>query len=157
MSKETMMNKAKANQIANGIVDLVEEAGGPVTFARIEQEILGFAAQHGHKTSWDFFFVGEDKEDLIWDDMTEEGYAALQMVITERKVAIQVTPQPIYWLEGRWPHRQNWLSISLLPARMANLQGPRLLARGDKQYLDQVMARAAAEGASGYRVIGPPA
>jgi hypothetical protein len=143
-----------AKTIANAIVEFAERVSGPVTLAQIEREIPGFAEQDDATRSWSYL-TGDQEENLIWDGMTEEGCAALRSVLVGRRVAIQMTPPPIYWLEGRYPVCQNWVPISLLPARMANLETPRLLIRGSQDVLDQAMVRAAAEGVSGFRLLHP--
>jgi len=151
------MNRRKENfakNIANAIVELAERVSGPVTLAQIEREIPGFAEQDDTTRSWSYL-TGDQEENLIWDGMTEEGCAGLRSVLVGRRVAIQMTPLPIYWLEGRYPVCQNWVPISLLPARMANLETPRLLIRGSQDVLDQAMVRAAAEGVSGVRLLHP--
>jgi len=152
---EKAMAKALTKTIADEIVDFVERAGGPVTLAQIEREVPGFRAHHNATRSWEYV-IGEDQdENLIWDGMTEEGCDALRSVLVERRVAIQMAPLPIYWLEGRCPVDQNWTPISLIPAGMANLETPRLLVRGSQEYLDHVMARARDEGVAGVRVLHP--
>jgi hypothetical protein len=114
------MTKAKeksAKRIAEAIVDFVERVGGPVTLAQIEREIRGFAERDDRPRAWSYVTEGDDGEadDLIWDGMTEEGCAALRKVLLERKVAIQMAPQLIYWLGGRYPVDPKWVPISLLP------------------------------------------
>jgi hypothetical protein len=109
----------------------------------------GFAETADRPRAWGWVTEGEDGEAdrLIWD-----GSAALRNVVLGRKVAIQMASQLTYLLEGRYPLDPNWAPISLLPARMANLETPRLLIRGDQSVLDMVMARAAAEGVSGFQL-----
>lgn len=144
----TRRKEKRANQIAKAIIELVERVGGPVTLAQIELEIPGFAEQDDRAHSWSYC-------QLIWDGMSEEGCAALRSVLVGRRVAIQMTPLAVYFLQGRYPVSEDWTPISLVPARMANLMTPRLLIRGAQDVLDQMMARAAAEGVSGFHVLGP--
>jgi hypothetical protein len=156
------MTKAKeklAKCMAEAIVNFLERVGGPVTLAQIEREIPGFAERDDRASSWSFVTEADDGEvdGLLWDGMTGEGYAALRAILTERRVAIQMAPSLIYWLEGRFPAHQNWAPVSLLPARMANLETPRLLIRGSQQVLDQIIARASTERVDGFRVLGPAA
>ncbi|MGH9917493.1 MAG: hypothetical protein ACRD6W_01270 [Nitrososphaerales archaeon] len=143
-------------EIANAIVDLVDRADVPVTLAQIEREVPGFAAENGQER---FRCTAGDGnlEDVIWDGMTKQGSDALQQVFKERRVAMQACPASAYTFQGRRVADPTWVPIALVPARMANLEAPQFLARGPKQYLDQAMARAAAKGLAGYRVIGPPA
>jgi hypothetical protein len=114
----------------------------------------GFAETADRPRAWGWVTEGEDGEAdrLIWDGMTKDGCAALRNVVLGRKVAIQMASQLTYLLEGRYPLDPNWAPISLLPARMVNLETPRLLIRGDQSVLDMVMARAAAEGVSGFQL-----
>ncbi len=143
------------SQIANAIVDLVERAGGPVTLTRLEREVPDFAQLDGrHDWSW---VAGDNDEDVIWDGMTEEGCEALRRVVSERRVAMQSCPSSVYVFESRRPHDPAWVPIVLVPAGMANLETPRLLIRGSQQVLDMMTARAATDGVSGFRVIGPAA
>jgi hypothetical protein len=154
-SMKTRKLEKPASSIADAIVEFVERVGGPVALARIEREIPGFAAQ-GRRT-WIYEIEGGDGEDgaLIWDGMSKAGSAALGSILTERRVAIQMAPRLVYRLEGRYPIDENWVPIALLPASMANLEGPRLLIRGSQAVLDECMARAAAEQLDGFRVLGP--
>jgi hypothetical protein len=145
-----------AKKIAKAIVELVERVGGPVTLAQIEREVPGFAERPDSAEAWSYVTgFGDEEGSLIWDGMTEEGCAALRSVLLERRVAVQMTPALLYWLEGRHPLDQSWAPISLLPGRMANLETPRLLIRGSQDVLDQAMVRAAAEGVSGFRLLHP--
>jgi hypothetical protein len=150
-----MKKELTTSQIANAIVDLVERAGGPVTLARIEREVPNFAQLDGRRNwSW---VTGDDDEHMIWDGMTDQGCEALRRVVLERRVAIQSCPSAVYAFESRWPRDPTWAPIVLVPASMANLETPRLLIRGSQQVMDMMTARAAAEGVSGFRVIGPAA
>lgn len=152
------MTKAKmtVSQIAKAIVDLVEQAGGPVTLARIEREVPGFAEKDG-RVHWSWVAGDRDDERVFWDAMTKRGFEALRSVVLEGMVAMQSCPSSVYALEGRYPLDPKWVPIALAPARQANLQTPNLLIRGSKEVLHQMIARAAAKGVSGFRVIGPPA
>ena len=144
-----------STQIANAIVDLVERTNGPVTLAQIEREVPGFAEQDGRR-HWSWVAGDGDDEDVIWDGMTKRGCEALRRVVLEGKVAMQPCPSSVYAFQGRWPLDATWVPIALVPARMANLKTPGPLIRGDQQLQDMMIARAAAEGVSGFRVIGPP-
>ena len=149
------MKKITTNQIANPIVDLVERTGGPVTLARIEREVPGFAAANDpDHWSW---VTGDDDEHVLWDGMTEQGCAALREVILARRVAMQPCPWPVYAVEGRYPLDARWVPIVLVPTHMANIDTPGPLMRGSQQVLDMITARAAAEGVGGFRVKGPAA
>ncbi len=150
------MKNVTTTQIADAIVDLVDRAGEPVTLAQIEREIPGFAAENGQEK---FQCTAGDGnlEDVIWDGMTKQGSDALKQVLKERMVAMQASPLSAYASQGRSVADPTWVPVALVPACMGNLEAPQMRTRGPKQYLDQVMARAAAKGLTGYRVIGPPA
>lgn len=145
-----------STQIADAIVDLVERAGEPVTLAQVERKVPGFAAGNGQR-KWQCTAGDGNDENVIWDRMTKQGSDALQQVIKKRRVAMQASPLSAYASQGRRVADPTWVPIALVPASMANLETPQMLTRGPKQYLDRVMARAAAKGLSGFRVIGPPA
>jgi hypothetical protein len=145
-----------AKTIATAVIELVERVGGPVTLAQIECEVSGFAERPDSAEAWSYVTgFGDEDGILIWDGMTEEGCAGLRSVLLERRVAVQMTPAALYLLEGRCPLDHKWVPVSLLPARMANLETPRLLIRGSQDVLDQAMVRAAAEGVSGFRLLHP--
>jgi hypothetical protein len=155
--KTRKSRKNTASNIADAIVEFVERIGGPVTLARIDREISGFAEHDDRAPAWCYECEGGEGEGdtLMWDGMTEEGCAALRSVLAQRRVAIKPAPRLVYLLEGRFPLSQNWVPIALVPARMANLEMPGLLVRGPQAVLDQCMARAAAEQLDGLRVLGP--
>src|SRR5262249_17925256 len=69
--------KGTARRIAEAIVELVEDADGPVTLYRLDQEIPGFAKQD--PPSWSHMLFGDEK--FIWSGMTKAGHIALGYVL----------------------------------------------------------------------------
>ncbi len=154
------MSKRKeklAKEIANAIVELVERAGGPVTLARIEREIPGFKVNDNATRSWEYVTGADQDKNVIWDGMTEEGCAALRKVLLEHRVAMQPASRLVYFLEGASPVHQNWVPVSLIPARMAKLDAGGVLISGPQEVLDMAMSRARDEGALDFRVRHPSA
>ncbi len=146
------MVEALIKTIADEIVDFVERAGEPVTPAQIEREVPGFKADDNAASSWEFVTrADQEDENLIWDEMSKEGFAALQQVLQERRVAMQ----PATFWDGRRPVHANWVPISLVPARMANVDTGRVLISGSQQVVDLAMAHAKNEGVVGFRVLHP--
>ena len=139
--------------MADAIVELVERVDGPVTLARIDCEIEGFAKQE--PPSWCHVSTTAEGEILIWDGMTEAGAAALRKVMHERKLAIQFVNILPYLAEGCLLENENWWPLVLLPARAANLNTPNWLIRASQGYRDYAIARAAAEGKTGLRPLTP--
>jgi hypothetical protein len=148
--------ETQANLIADAIVDLVERTDGPVTLARIEREIPGFAQKES--PSWEYVIEHEGGEALIWDGMTEAGLAALRKVMSGRRVAVQhlINLAP-YLLEGHLPPNENWMPVVLLPVRAANLDTPKWLMRYSEKFLDLCMRMAGERGERGYRRLTPSA
>jgi hypothetical protein len=151
-----MTKKDQAGRIADAIVDLVERVNGPVTLARIDREIAGFAKEDS--PSWEYVIEHASGETLIWDGMTKAGLAALRTVMSARRVAVQrlVSLLP-YLLEGGFPRRDNWMPVVLLPVRAANLDTPNWRMRCSQQTLEEFMRRAAKMGAQGYHPLTPSA
>jgi hypothetical protein len=151
-----MTKKDQAGRIADAIVDLVERTDGPVTLARIDREISGFAAKES--PAWEYFVEHAGEEALIWDGMTEAGCAALRRVMSGRRVTVQrlINLLP-YALEGGFPRCDNWMPVVLLPVRAANLDTSNWRMRGSQQFLDHCMREAAARGMQGYRLLAPSA
>jgi hypothetical protein len=153
---ESKKLQMQANHMADAIVDLVERTDGPVTLARIERKIQGFATKE--TPSWEYVVEYRGGEALIWDGMTEAGLAALQNVMSGRRVAVQPLINLVpYLLEGGFPRRDNWMPVVLLPVRAANLDTPKWRMRGSEQLLDQFMRMAAEAGERGYRRLTPSA
>jgi hypothetical protein len=146
----------EANRIADAIVELVERVNGPVTLALIHHTIAGFAEEGS-----DWGYVVEDlegKETLIWKGMTEPGSQALVKVLRDRRVAIQrLRNMLLYLFSGLYPDDANWWPVVLVPARAANLHGPRWLHRASQTYLRHCMRRAKAEGLAGFWLLKPAA
>jgi hypothetical protein len=145
-----------AGLIADAIVDLVERSDGPVTLARLDREIQGFAKKGS--PSWAYVVEHDEGETLIWDGMTEGGLAALRKVMSGRRVAVQHLANPaLYLVEGNYPQDENWMPVVLLPVRAANLDTPKWLMRYSENFLDHCMREAAARGMQGYRRLIPGA
>ena len=147
-----MTKRDQASRIADAIVDLVERVDGPVTLARIDREIPGFAKQE--TPSWEYVIEHDGGETLIWCGMTEAGLEALRKVMSGRRVAVQslVSLLP-YLLQGGYPQCDSWMPVVLLPVRTANLDTPNWRMRGSQQFLDHCMRTAA----RGYRLLTPSA
>jgi hypothetical protein len=142
-----------ANGIADLIVELVERTNGPVTLAKIACDIRGFA-KNG-QPAWDHIVTHADGETLIWRGMTEAGEAALHKVMCERRVAIQYVNVLPYLMDDWLIDDEHWQPILLLPARAANLESPNKLIRASQEYREYAVARAAAQGKTGYRLLAP--
>jgi hypothetical protein len=144
----------QADRLADAIVELVERTDGPVTLARIDREIPGFAAKE--PPAWDYVIEDESRQALIWDGMTQAGCAALRKVMSGRRVAVQHLINPLmYLLECSYPQSDNWTPVVLLPVRTANLDTPRWLMRYPEKVLNECMRMAAARGERGYRRLTP--
>jgi hypothetical protein len=155
MSNQNKIQK-QARLIADAIVELVERTDGPVTLARIDREIEGFAKNAG--PSREYVIEHGGGETLIWDGMTEAGLAALRKVMSGRRVAVQhlINLAP-YLLEGRLPPNENWMPVVLLPVRAANLDTPKWLMRYSEKFRDLCMRMAGERGERGYRQLTPSA
>jgi hypothetical protein len=146
----------QANVIADAIVDLVERTDGPVTLARLDREIQGFAEKES--PSWEYVIEHGGGETLLWDGMTEAGLVALRKVMSGRMVAVQYLSNPIlYFVEGNYPRNENWIPVVLLPVQAANLDTPNWRMRGSEQLVEQFMLMAAERGERGYRRLTPSA
>jgi len=141
------------NAIANSIVELVERTDGPVTLARINREIPGFAKQTA--PAWAYVVKHAEGEMLIWDGMTEAGLAALRHVISGRKVAVQLVNHLPYLAADCLLSDESWVPIVLLPKNAANLNTPNWLVRASQGGRDHCIARAAKEGRSDYQPLVP--
>jgi hypothetical protein len=142
-----------AGAIANSIVDLVEREDGPVTLAQIAREVPGFAKETS--PAWEYFVTRPQGEMLIWNCMTEAGCAALRMVMSGRRVAVQYVSSLPYIPEDRVPTDENWQPIVLLPRSTANLDAPNWLMRASRGLRSSALAQAAKKGLTGFRPITP--
>jgi hypothetical protein len=150
----TAKTRKEAVRIANAIVALVERHDGPVTLARLDCEIPGFAQQAG--PSWQFAHEHGGGEIVIWEGMTEAGYLALHEVMFGRRVAVELLSNPLpYFVADKFPECENWQPVLLLPVRAANMDTPRLLLHWPQDHRDNVIAIAAAEGKKGYKPLNP--
>lgn len=125
---------------------------GFVTLALVEREVAGFA-KHEPPT-WQHVVTHASGETSFWYNMTEAGLAALEKVMSERRVAVQFVTPVLYILEGCLFKDENWQPIVLLPARAANVDSPNWLIRAPDWYQDFV-AKAAANGKTGHRLLTP--
>jgi len=139
-------------RIANAIVGLVERTDGPVTLARVQQEIAGFA-KHA-PPAWGYGITHSGRVISFWDDMTEAGAAALRKVIRERRVAIQFVSVLRYLLDGYVIKDEDWQPIVLLPARAANVDSQNWYLRVPQKMYEH-FARQAAEGKTNLRLLTP--
>jgi len=139
--------KTSANDIADAIVELVERTDGPVTLARVEREVSGFAKKE--PPTFHYATQTVDGETIIWDGMTEAGAAALRMVMRGHRVAVQPVDVRPYLAEGYLLENENWFPVVLLPARAANLEARHWLVRAPQEFRDYCFIRGAAEGKAG--------
>jgi hypothetical protein len=122
-----------AAAISNAIVELVERTDGPVTFARIEREIPGFAGRA--PLSCSYTVDSPEGEILIWAGMTQAGGKALRDVLRGYKVTIQFVALPLHFaLEECFINNDNWWPAVLLPARAANLRTDKWLMRASSAF-----------------------
>jgi hypothetical protein len=73
--------------------------------------------------------------------MTEAGLEALKRVMDGRKVAVQFVSMLPYLMEGRFLTDDDWQPIVLIPARAANLRGPKWLMRGSEVLASMALER----------------
>jgi hypothetical protein len=142
-----------SNKIADAIVALVNDTNGPVTFLQIDLEVPGFKSEE--QSTWDYLIESSGKEFLIWNGMSEAGFAALSKVISGRRVALQYVNVLPYILDDCLLYDDDWLPSVLVPAKAANLETPRRLLRTSEYSRKYLMARAVADGKSGYRMLTP--
>src|SRR5579863_735497 len=100
MNKTQQLEK-EAGRVGDAIVALVERTDGPVTLARLDREIPGFAQREG--PVWEYAVHNGPPEKVIWDGMTEAGCLALRKVISGRWVAVQLVDVLPYIFEKRLP------------------------------------------------------
>ena len=147
MTNDTL--EKHTNRIANAIVELVERTDGPVTLARVQHEVPGFAGNA--PPFWAHVARHAGGETSFWSDMTEAGLAGFRKVMNERRVAIQFVSPLLYLLEGRVMEDANWQPIVLLPARAANVDSPNWLIRAPEWYRQWL----AKERSPGHRLREP--
>jgi len=153
MKNRTLIEK-QAESIADAIVDLVERTDDPVTLARVEREIAGFAQ---NDPAWEHVVNSATREMLVWDGMTKEGAAALQKVIHGHRVAIQFVTEMLYLLlQDRMLNDERWWPIVLLPTKAANWKTPNWLILASERQ-GKYFAKSAAEQKKGYRLLTPGA
>jgi hypothetical protein len=145
----------EATRIADAIVKLVERIDGPVTFAQIQRDIAGFAAKTA--PAWDYIIENGAKETVIWTGMTEAGLAALEKLISGRRVAFQSVNVWPYLLGDVLVDHPDWQPVVLLPAKGANLSIPQWLMRVPPDKRNQLVTFAKKKGKRGYRPLKPAA
>jgi hypothetical protein len=150
---ETDLDKETA-RIADAIVELVERTDGPVTLARVEKEISGFAKHE--PPSWQHVVRQRrsGREISFWGGMTEAGLAALHKVMRERRVAIQFVNVLPYFMEGCTIESEEWQPIVLLPASAANVDTQNWHLRVSQELYDH-FAKQIAEGKTHPRLLTP--
>lgn len=137
MKKDMQLEKL-ANDIADAIVELVERTDGPVTLARVDREVPGFAKKE--PPTFQYATQTDDGETIIWDGMTEAGAAALRMVMRGHRVAVQPMDVRPYLAEGYLLKNENWLPVVLLPAGAGNLEAQHWLIRVPQKFRDYCVA-----------------
>jgi hypothetical protein len=139
------MRRAQNNikRLADDIVTVVENAGGPVTLARIAREVTDFEARG--TDSWCYEVDGT----LVWDQMTEDAWKALQAVISEGRVALRMSSTLTYLRDGRVPTARNWMPIYLVPKAMANFRVSGALVSDSEAVLREFEAATAARRRKG--------
>ncbi len=142
----------EADRIADAIVDLVERTDGPVTLARVQQEISGFAKHE--PPSWEHVVRHNGRETSFWTEMTEAGLTALRKVMRGRRVAIQFVNVLPYFMDGCMIDNDYWQPIVLLPVRAANVDSQNWHLRVPQSVYDHI-ARRAAEGKTRLRLLTP--
>jgi hypothetical protein len=152
--KDRKMN-AQLHSIADEIVHLVECTDGPVTLAQIAKEVPGFAKPVDARACWAYFYTYNDREVLLWDNMTKAGLQALQEVIKDRRVAVQFVSPIVYITEAvlsedphaiQMPESNNWVPVVVLPKAAGNLDTPNMLLRVSAQLNETARGMLAAEG-----------
>lgn len=142
-----------SDNIADAIVNLVDDTNGPVTFLQVEREVPGFKSEEHSR--WDYLIESSGKECLIWSGMSKAGYGALSKVISGRRVAIQFVSALPYIVEDFLLSDPGWLPSVLVPAKAANLETPRQLLRTSEDCRKYFMERATADKKAGYRMLQP--
>jgi hypothetical protein len=145
----------EATRIADAIVKLVERVDGPVTLAKIQRDVAGFAAKTA--PAWEYVIETDGKEVVIWSDMTEAGLAALEKVMIGRRVAVQLVSLLPYLFEDVLPDDPDWQPVVLLPAKAANLDTPLWLMRATPTSRDECIAIAKEKRKRGYLPLSPTA
>lgn len=138
---------SNVNRIADGIVDLVEQANGPVLFNDLDDKVPGF-----HSTSdpaYSYFAGREDS--VVWDGMSEAGLKALGKVLRERRVAVQMVHLVLPLMVGKRVAESSVPPYVLLPVRAANMETPSWAMRVSSK-MQQMMLSA---GKRGYHSVAP--
>lgn len=113
-------NKKLSSEIADLIVQLVDQTDGPVTLAQVERDVPGFAKDG--TPNWCYSIVGSGTDYLVWNGMSDQGRLALRKIISERRVAIQhVSALPYLLLDSRVIDDDAWMPTVLLPKKPPTL------------------------------------
>jgi hypothetical protein len=148
-----MQLKKLSDEIADAIVDMVDDTDGPVTLLQVEREVPGFKSEE--LSRWDYLIENSGKEFLIWSGMSKAGYRALSRVISGRRVAIQFVSVLPYLLDDFLLSDDSWLPAVLVPAKAANLETPRRLLRTSEHCRKYLVERATVDKKAGYRMRKP--
>ena len=144
-------NQAQIDRIADAIVDLVEQANGPVFFSEIDEKVPGF---HKPDDPAYAYFAGHEGI-VVWDGMTETGLEALQSVLRERRVALQMVRTTLPLILNTRIAESAAPPYVLLPVRAANIDTPNFKMRVSPQMQRRMMAGASTIGNTGFRPLTP--
>jgi hypothetical protein len=133
----------EAARIADAIVELVERTDGPVTLARVQKEISGFAKHEPPSWRHQRRHWRTGRVISFWCEMTEAGFRAFQKVINERRVAIQFVNELPYFMDDCLIDADDWQPIVLLPSRAANVDSQNWHLRVPQEVYDQLAKRVA--------------
>lgn len=143
--------QAEINRIGDAIVDLVEQANGPVFFSEIDEKVPGF---HKPDDPAYAYFAGHE-EAVVWDGMTEAGFKALEKVLRKRRVALQMVDLRLPLMLGARIASSIVLPYVLLPVRAANIDTPNFKMRVSPTVQRRMMAEASTIGNTGCRSLTP--
>ncbi len=143
--------QAEINQIADDIVELVERTNGPVLFSDLDDKVPGFHKPNGPAYA---YFAGQE-EVVVWDGMTEAGFDALDKVLLERRVAVQMVHLVFPLILGTRIAESAAPPYVLLPVRAANLDTPFCKMRVSPKMRRRMLAEANRIGSQSYRALTP--
>jgi hypothetical protein len=143
--------RAEINRIADDIVELVERTNGPVLFSDLDDKVPGF---HSTEDPAHAYFSGHE-ELVIWDGMTEAGLEALDKILRERRVAMQMVSLVFPLMLGTRLAESAAPPYVLLPVRAANIETPNGAMRVSPKVRRKMLLEAARTGNQGYRPLKP--
>jgi hypothetical protein len=141
--------QADINRIADAIVDLVEQANGPVFFSEIDDKVPGFHSA-ADPAPYAMYSRGHE-ECVVWDGMTKAGFEALDKILRERRVAMQMVSLILPLALDMRIAESAVPPYVLLPIRAANVDTPSWAMRVSTK-MQQMMLGA---GKLGYRPLTP--